>query len=142
MNLPCRLQVKRMLRLPCFYGRTLSRTVAANCTGLQCQEMAEIHAATKSLASAWNSTDFCQVTKFLTRLTSVLSLSRKNVGNHYCCPISAIILTTSELEAILEICRCSLKLSKRGKGIWGGGSSPRHLSNCLGCRCAVSCSDF
>ena len=69
----------------------------------------------------------------------VLSLHRKNVHNHCCCPISAIILTTSELEAILEICRCSLKLSKRGKGLWGGGgSSPRHLSTCLGCRCAGS----
>ncbi len=27
-----------------------------------CQEMAQIHTATKSLASAWNSTDFCQIT--------------------------------------------------------------------------------
>ncbi len=41
------------------------------------------------------------------------------------------MLTTSELEAILEICRCSLKLSKRGKGVWGGGLSlaPLHLSS-------------
>jgi hypothetical protein len=38
--------------------------------------------------------------------------------------MSAIILTTSELEAILKICRCSLKLSKRGKGVWGGGTLP------------------
>ncbi len=30
---------------------------------------------------------------------------------------------TSKLEAILEICRCSLQLSKRGKGM-GGGLSP------------------
>ncbi len=31
----------------------------------------------------------------LTRLTSVLSLSQKNVHDHCCCPISAIILMTS-----------------------------------------------
>ncbi len=59
----------------------------------------------------------------LSLLIGILSLSRKNVYNHCCCPISAIILTTSNTEAILEICRCSLKLSKRGKGIWGGGGS-------------------
>ncbi len=56
----------------------------------------------------------------LTLLTSVLSLSRKNVDNHYCCPISAITLTTSKLEAILKIYRGSLKLSKRGRGVRGG----------------------
>jgi len=53
--------------------------VPAACTGPPCQEMAQIHAATKSQASAWNSTNSCQITKFLTRLISVLSLSRKNV---------------------------------------------------------------
>jgi hypothetical protein len=62
MNLACSLQVRKELRLPCFYGRTLSRTVPAVCTGPPCQEMAQIHAATKSLASAWNSNDFCQIT--------------------------------------------------------------------------------
>ncbi len=36
---------------------------------------------------------------------------------------------TSQLEAILEICRCSLKLFKRGKGMGGGLSpAPLHLS--------------
>ncbi len=81
----------------------LSRTVPAVCTGLPCQEMAQIHVATKSQASAWNSTNSCQITKFLTRLISVLSLSRKNVHDHCCCQISAVILTTSKLEAILKI---------------------------------------
>ncbi len=60
----------------------LSRIVLAACTGPPCQEMAQIHAATKSQASAWNSTNSCQTTKFLTRLISVLSLSRKNVHDH------------------------------------------------------------
>jgi hypothetical protein len=64
----------------------------------------------------------------LTLLTGVLLKNRKNVGNHYCCPVPAIILTASELEAIREICRCSLKLSKKwGKGVGGGnlpGTSP------------------
>jgi hypothetical protein len=80
----------------------LSRTVPAVCTGPPCQEMAQIHEATKSQASAWNSTNSCQITKSLTRLISVLSLSRKNVHDHCCCPISAI-MTTSKLEAILKI---------------------------------------
>ncbi len=41
----------------------LSRTVPAVCTGPPCQEMAQIHAATKSQAAAWNSTNSCQITK-------------------------------------------------------------------------------
>ncbi len=53
----------------------LSRIVPAVCTGPTCQEMAQIHAATKIQAAAWNSTNSCQITKFLTRLISVLSLS-------------------------------------------------------------------
>jgi hypothetical protein len=79
----------------------LSCTVPAVCTGPPCQEMAQIHTATKSQASAWNSANSCQITKFLTRLISVLSLSRKNLHDHRCCPISAVILKTSNLEAIL-----------------------------------------
>ncbi len=63
MNLACSLQVSNGLLVPSFYGQTLSRTVPAVCTGLPCQEMAQIHAATRSLASAWNSTDFCQITE-------------------------------------------------------------------------------
>ncbi len=81
--------------------------------------MAQIHAATKSLASAWNSTDFCQITKFLTWLISVYHRAGKNVNDHCCCPISAVILTTSKLEAILKIYRGSNKLSY-GVGREGG----------------------
>jgi hypothetical protein len=65
----------------------------------------------------------------LTRLTSVLSLSQKNLDNHYCCPISAIILTTSKLEAILKIYCCSLKTVQRGRGVRGAMySTPVDLS--------------
>jgi hypothetical protein len=58
-------------------------------------------------------------------LTGVLSKNRKNINDHYHCLISVIILTTSKLEAVLEICCCSLKLSKSGSwyGVGGGGSS-------------------
>ena len=62
MNLACSLQVRNGLLVPSFHGLTLSCTVQAVSTGPPCQEMAQIHAATKSLASAWNSIDFCQVT--------------------------------------------------------------------------------
>jgi hypothetical protein len=123
MNLACSPQVKIRLRLPCFYGRTLSRTVPAVCTGPSCQEMAQIHAASKSQASAWNSADFCQITKFLTRLISVLSLSRKFVHNHRRCPIPTPILMASQLEAVLYFCRCSLRLDHWGRGVGGGGLS-------------------
>jgi hypothetical protein len=119
INLACSLQVRTELLLPRFYGRTLSRTLPAACTGPPCQEMAQIHAATRSLASAWNSTDFCQITIIPTLLTRVLSLSRKNEDNHYCCPISAIILMTSKLEAILKIYCGSLKTVQRGRGVRG-----------------------
>jgi hypothetical protein len=86
-----------------FLWAALSRIVPAACTGPPCQEMAQIHAATKCQASAWNSTNSCQITKFLTQLISFQSLSRKNVHDHCCCSISAVILTTSKLEAILKI---------------------------------------
>jgi hypothetical protein len=85
----------------------LPRTVPVVCTSPPCQEMAQIHAATKSQAAAWNSANSCQITKFLTWLISVLSLSRKNVHDHCSCPISDVILTTSKLEAILKIWRGS-----------------------------------
>jgi hypothetical protein len=123
MNLACSPQVKTRLRLPCFYGRTLSRTVPAICAGRPCQEMAQIHMATKSQASAWNPTNSCQITKFLTRHTSVLSLSRKFVNNHRCCPIPAAILVASQLEAVLYFCRSSLRLDPWGRGVGGGGLS-------------------
>jgi hypothetical protein len=62
MNLACSLQVRGELQPPCFYGQTLSCTVPAACTGPPCQEMVQIHAATKSQAAAWNSSDSCQNT--------------------------------------------------------------------------------
>ncbi len=135
MNLACSLQVRGELQLPCFYGRTLSCTVLAAYSGPPCQEMVYIHAATKNQAAAWNSTDSCQNTAVSNSAHNWPTLNRKIVHNHCRCPISAIILTTSNLEAVLEICRCSLKLSKRGKDLWGG-DSPWHLFTCSGCRCA------
>ncbi len=76
-SLSCRPQVRRRLRLPCFYGGSLSRTVPQIFT------------------------NSCEISKILTQLLSVLSLSRKFVCDHCCCPISATILMTSKLEAIL-----------------------------------------
>ncbi len=58
----------------------------------------------------------------LSLLIGVLSKNRKKTNGHCCCPISTVILTTSKLEAILEICRCSLKLVKSIVCLgWGGG---------------------
>ncbi len=58
----------------------------------------------KFQAATWIFTNSCEISKILTWLLSVLSLSRKFVCDHCCCPISAIILTTSKLEAILQGC--------------------------------------
>jgi len=43
----------------------LSSIVPAACTGPPCQEMAQIHASTKSPVSALNSTNSCQITKLI-----------------------------------------------------------------------------
>ncbi len=75
MQSPCEEKAQAALLL----WAALSSIVPAACTGPPCQEMAQIYAATKSQAPAWNSTNSCQITKFLTRPISVLSLSRKNV---------------------------------------------------------------
>jgi hypothetical protein len=110
--------------VPSFYGRTLFLTVPAACTGPPCLEMVQIHVATKNQGSAWNSTNFSQVTAVSISAYRCPINELKNVNNHCCCPISAIILTTSKLE----ICRFSRKLSKRGKGIWGGGGGKLSLA--------------
>ncbi len=94
MNLACIIQVRNGLLVSSFHGRTFSRTVPAVCTGPPCQEMAQIHAATKSLASVWNSTDFCQITIISKSAYKCPFTEPKNVHDH-CCSISAIILTTS-----------------------------------------------
>ncbi len=54
----CSLQVKTELPAPCFYGRTLSRTVPAACTGPPCFKMVKSLTQAKYLASAWNFTVF------------------------------------------------------------------------------------
>jgi hypothetical protein len=48
----CSLQVRNELSRPCFYGRTLSRTIPAACTGPPHSEMVKSLAQAKSLVSA------------------------------------------------------------------------------------------
>ncbi len=81
---------------------------------------AKIHEATKIQAATWNFTNSCQITKILTRLLSVPSLNRKIVNDRCCCLISAVILTTSKLEAILKIWWNCWKLSQWGRAVGGG----------------------
>ena len=52
----------------------------------------------------------------LSLLIGALLKSRKNTTNHFCCPISAVILTTSELEANLENQRLTSVLYARERG--------------------------
>ncbi len=96
----CRPQVRSQPSLLCFYGQSLSRTVPAGCTRPTCQNI-------RGCPNYWQPrihifTNFCENSKVLSRLLSVLSLSRKFVYDHCCCPKSAIILTAPKLEAILD----------------------------------------
>ncbi len=88
--------MRNELSRPCFYGWVLSCTVPAACTGPPCSEMA------KSLASAGNFTDFSQTTAVSISAYRRSIEEPKSTTNHCCCPISAVILMTSELEANLE----------------------------------------
>ena len=111
--------------VPCFYGRTLSCTVPAACTSLPCFKMVKSLAQAKSLASAWNFTDFSQTIAVSISAYRCLIKNSKNMNDR---PVSAIILMTSKLEAILKICRCSLKLVKSSVGGGELSSAPLRLS--------------
>jgi hypothetical protein len=87
----CRPQVIWRLRPLCFYGLRLSGTVPACCTGMTCQNFC----GCPNLCAAEIFTISCEKSKILSRLLSVLSLYRKFVHDHFCCPNSATILTSS-----------------------------------------------
>ncbi len=100
-SLSCRPQVRTQPRLLCFYGRSPSCTVPAACTGPTCQNIC-------GSQNYWQPRIFSPIpvkTQILSRLLSVLSLSRKFVYDHCCRPKSAIIITASKLEAILDFWR-------------------------------------
>ncbi len=107
--------------MPSFNGWTLLpyHTVPAVCTGPPCSKWSNLWRR----PDTWHPPEISLIStkpqQSLTLLIGVLLKNQKNISNHYCCPISAVILLTSKLEAILEICRCSLKLSKRVR-VWGG----------------------
>ncbi len=65
----------------------------------------KISAGVQIHAAAQIFTISCENSKVLSRLLSVLSLHRKFVYDHCCCPNSATILTVSEMEAILDFGR-------------------------------------
>jgi hypothetical protein len=56
----------------------------------------------------------------LSRLLSVLSLHRKFIHDHNCCPNSAIIFTSSKVEAILDYSRGPQKLATILRGCGRG----------------------
>jgi len=89
------------------------------CTGcLYRPDMPKYTRKSKLLAAAHIFTNSCENSKILSRLLSVLSLSQKFVYDHCCCPRSAIIFTTSKMEAILDFWRGCQDLSQIQ---WGGG---------------------
>ncbi len=85
-------------------------------------DMPKYTRVSKLLAAAHIFTNSCENSKNLSRLLSVLSLSRKFVFDHCCCPKSAIILTVSKMEAILDFWRGYQNLSKIQ---WGGEGCER-----------------
>jgi hypothetical protein len=76
-------------------------------------------------------TIFCENSKILSRLLSVLSLPRKFVYDHCCWPNSAIILTVLKMEAILEFGRGCPNLSIILLGGCGGGGGGALISTPL-----------
>ncbi len=113
-SLSCRPQVRPQPRLPCFYEESLPY-----CTGcLYRPDMPKYTRKPKLLAALHIFTNSCENSKILSRLLSVLSLRQKFVCDHYCCPISAIILTASKLEAILDFWQGYRKTVPMR---WGGG---------------------
>ena len=103
-----RPQVTIQLKLLCFYGR---RTLPY-CTGwLYRPDLSKFTRVSKFLAATQIITISCENSKILSRLLSVLSLHRKFVHDHCCCPNSAIILTVSKMEAILDFGRGCQNLS-------------------------------
>jgi hypothetical protein len=119
-SLSCRPQVETQLKPPCIYGRSLFCTVPAACTGSTCQN---IRGSQNYWRSRHTFNNFCENSKILSRLLSVLSLSRKFVYDHYCCPKSAVILTASKLEAILDFWRGYRKTVPNVMEREGGGLS-------------------
>jgi hypothetical protein len=125
-------------RAALLFWAALSRNVPAVCTGPPCQEMAQIHAATKSQAAAWNSANSCQITKILTRLISVLSLSRKN-------PTWSLLLSNischihdPQIRGHPQVLARQLKTVPMGWDYVWGGTCSGYLSTCAGCRSAGS----
>jgi hypothetical protein len=86
----------------------------------------------KFLAAAQIFTISCENSKILSRLLSVLSLHQKFVHNHCCCPNSAIKLTASKMEAILDFGRGCQNLSTI---LWGGESGGGGNGAQAGCPC-------
>ncbi len=88
------------------------------CTGwLYRPDMPKFTRVSKFLAAAHIFTISCENSKILSRLLSVLSLPRKFVYDHCCYPNSAIILTDSKMEAILDFGWGCQNLSRI---LWGG----------------------
>jgi hypothetical protein len=91
----------------------------------------KISAGVQFSAPAQFFTISCEKSKILSRLPSVLSLHRKFVHDHFCCPNSATILTDSYMGAVLEFGRgCQdlaiILLGGCGKG--GGRKWDRRLA--------------
>ncbi len=107
-SLTCRPQVETQLKPLFFYGRRLPY-----CTGcLYRPDMPKYMRMSKLLAAAHIFTNSFENSQILSWLLSVLSLSRKFVHDHCCCPKSAIILTASKMEAILDFWRGFQNLSQ------------------------------
>ncbi len=84
-------------------------------------QLVKISADAQFSAPAKIFTISCEKSKILSRLLSVLSLHRKFVHDHFCCPNSATILTGSYMEAVLDFGRGCQDLVTILMGCGGGG---------------------
>ncbi len=99
------------------------------CTSWLCRpDLSKFTRVSKFLAAMQIFTISCENSKILSLLLSVLSLHRKFVHNHSCCPNSAVILTDPKMEAILDFGRGCQNLSIILWGVRGGGDPGKRSS--------------
>jgi hypothetical protein len=87
----CSRQVWHCLWPPCFYGRTISRTVLAYCTGPLCWKRHKFWRR-ENIGVRLKFTDFCQTIAVYVYICSQVSYQKvvKTKSDHHHCPISVI----------------------------------------------------
>ncbi len=121
----CNRQVCPCLCPPCFYGRTLSRTVPACCTGLLCRKRHK-YWSRQNIGARQDFTDFRQT------IAVNISANRRPIKNWWKQKVITITVQYQfiyswppKTEAITEIHRWSLCTLQRDRTTWWGEGGGR-----------------